>query len=88
LVLRETGMGAETLVAGRICEQLAREAERPRFSVSVGVASYPRHADTIGTLLVAEDPALYAMKDKQARAAGAGQAAGTRETAGGSCDSG
>jgi diguanylate cyclase (GGDEF)-like protein/PAS domain S-box-containing protein len=75
LVLPETGMGAATLVARRICDLLARDAEEPAVSVSVGVASYPRDADTIGTLLYAADRALYAMKDKQARALHAGQMA-------------
>jgi diguanylate cyclase (GGDEF)-like protein/PAS domain S-box-containing protein len=75
LVLPETGMGAATLVARRICDLLARDAEEPALSVSVGVASYPQDADTIGTLLYAADRALYAMKDKQPRAARAGQVA-------------
>jgi hypothetical protein len=35
--------------------------------------SYPKDADTIGTLLYAADGALYGMKEKRARAAGAGQ---------------
>ncbi len=72
LVLPETGAGAATLVARRICELLAKDTEEPGLSVSVGVASYPKDADTIGTLLYAADRALYAMKDKQPRAAQAG----------------
>jgi diguanylate cyclase (GGDEF)-like protein/PAS domain S-box-containing protein len=75
LVLPETGMGAATLVARRICDLLARDAEEPAVSVSVGVASYPQDANTIGTLLYAADRALYAMKNKQARAVHAGQMA-------------
>jgi diguanylate cyclase (GGDEF)-like protein/PAS domain S-box-containing protein len=73
LVLPETGAAAATLVARRICDLLAKDTEEPALSVSVGVASYPKDADTIGTLLYAADMALYAMKDKQARAARAGQ---------------
>lgn len=73
LVLPETGAAAATLVARRICELLANDAEAPVLSVSVGVASYPKDADTIGTLLYAADRALYAMKAKQSRAAWAGQ---------------
>jgi diguanylate cyclase (GGDEF)-like protein/PAS domain S-box-containing protein len=69
LVLPETGVGAATLVALRICDLLAKNAEEPRLSVSVGVASYPKDADTIGTLLYAADKALYAMKDGRSRAA-------------------
>jgi diguanylate cyclase (GGDEF)-like protein/PAS domain S-box-containing protein len=69
LVLPETGVAAATLVARRICDLLAKDAEEPALSVSVGVASYPKDADTIGTLLYAADRALYAMKDKPPRAA-------------------
>jgi diguanylate cyclase (GGDEF)-like protein/PAS domain S-box-containing protein len=72
LVLPETSMTATTLVADRICDLLAKDGEEPMLSVSVGVASYPKAADTIGTLLYAADRALYGMKEKRARAAGAG----------------
>lgn len=65
LVLPETGIAEATLVARRICELLEREGEEPVLSVSVGIASYPREADTIGTLLYAADVALYAMKNKR-----------------------
>jgi diguanylate cyclase (GGDEF)-like protein/PAS domain S-box-containing protein len=74
LLLPETGAAAATLVARRVCELLANDAEEPALSVSVGVASYPKDADTIGTLLFAADRALYAMKDKQSRGAAAGRA--------------
>jgi diguanylate cyclase (GGDEF)-like protein/PAS domain S-box-containing protein len=69
LVLPETGIAAATLVARRICDLLAKDAEEPALSVSVGVASYPQDADTIGTLLNAADTALYVMKDKGPEAA-------------------
>jgi len=72
LVLPETGIPAATLVARRICDLLAKDAEEPALSVSVGVASFPKDADSIGTLLFAADRALYAMKDKQTRAAQTG----------------
>jgi diguanylate cyclase (GGDEF)-like protein/PAS domain S-box-containing protein len=65
VVLPETGVAAATLVAKRICELLANNTETPALSVSIGVASYPKDAETIGTLLYAADKALYAMKDKQ-----------------------
>jgi diguanylate cyclase (GGDEF)-like protein/PAS domain S-box-containing protein len=68
LVLPETAKADATLVAQRICELLAREAEEPGLSVSVGIASHPKDADTIGTLLCAADKALYAMKDGRQRA--------------------
>lgn len=73
LVLPETSMPAATLVAHRICDLLAKDNEEPMLSVSVGVAGYPNDADTIGTLLYAADRALYGMKERRARAAGAGQ---------------
>jgi diguanylate cyclase (GGDEF)-like protein/PAS domain S-box-containing protein len=68
LVLPETGSSAAMLVARRICDLLAKDAEEPSLSVSAGVASYPNDADGIGTLLYAADKALYAMKDKRPRA--------------------
>jgi len=73
LVLPETGGAAATSVANRICDLLAKDAEEPLLSVSVGVACYPKDADTIGTLLYAADRSLYAMKGKQPKAARAGQ---------------
>jgi diguanylate cyclase (GGDEF)-like protein/PAS domain S-box-containing protein len=69
LVLPETGIAAATLVGQRICGLVAKDAEEPRLSVSVGVVSFPKDADTIVTLLYAADKALYAMKRKQAKAA-------------------
>jgi diguanylate cyclase (GGDEF)-like protein/PAS domain S-box-containing protein len=68
LVLPETGMAAATLVAQRICDLLAKEAEQPALSVSLGIASHPKDAGTIGTLLYVADRALYAMKDKRLKA--------------------
>jgi diguanylate cyclase (GGDEF)-like protein/PAS domain S-box-containing protein len=62
LVLPETGSTVAALVGQRICELLAKDTENPRLSVSLGIASYPQEADTIGTLLYAADRALYAMK--------------------------
>ena len=61
------------MVARRVCDLLGKDAEEPALSVSVGLATYPTDAGTIGTLLYAADMALYAMKDKQTRAARAGQ---------------
>jgi diguanylate cyclase (GGDEF)-like protein/PAS domain S-box-containing protein len=72
LVLPETGETAAKLVARRICDLVAKDDEEPALSVSIGVASYPNNAETIGTLIYAADRALYAMKDKQPRAVRAG----------------
>jgi diguanylate cyclase (GGDEF)-like protein/PAS domain S-box-containing protein len=77
LVLPETGVAPATLVATRICDLLARETEEPALSVSVGIASHPKDAQTIGTLLYAADRALYAMKDKRPRAVRASHASET-----------
>ena len=65
MVLPETGIAAATLVAQRICELLAKDMEEPMLSVSVGVASYPREADSVAALLYAADRALYAMKSRR-----------------------
>jgi diguanylate cyclase (GGDEF)-like protein/PAS domain S-box-containing protein len=73
LVLPETNGAAAILLARRICELLERETEEPALSVSVGIATYPRDADTIGTLIAAADRALYAMKDGRPKAARAGR---------------
>jgi len=73
LVLPETGATAATLVARRICEILAKDTEEPALSVSVGVASYPKDAENVGTLLYAADRFLYAMKCQRSKAARACQ---------------
>jgi diguanylate cyclase (GGDEF)-like protein/PAS domain S-box-containing protein len=65
MVLPETGMSAARLVARRICDLLGKDVEEPALSVSVGLATYPTDAGTIGTLLYAADRALYAMKEKR-----------------------
>jgi len=73
LVLPETGCAAATVVARRICDLLEKDAEEPALSVSVGLASFPKDAATIGTLLYAADKALYEMKAAQPRALPAAQ---------------
>ncbi len=65
LLLPETPIADASIVGHRICEFLEREAEQPLLSVSVGIATYPADANTIGTLLYAADRALYAMKDRR-----------------------
>jgi diguanylate cyclase (GGDEF)-like protein len=72
LVLPETNGTAARLLARRICELLERETEEPALSVSVGIACYPRNADTIGNLIAAADRALYAMKDGRSKTARVG----------------
>ena len=75
LVLPETGWAAATLVASRICDLLGKDSEAPALSVSVGLASFPKDASTIGTLLYAADKSLYEMKAAQPRALRARQSA-------------
>lgn len=72
LVLPETSVDTATLVARRTRDLLVKGSEEPILSVSVGIASYPNNASTIGTLIHAADNALYAMKHKQTKAAAAG----------------
>jgi diguanylate cyclase (GGDEF)-like protein/PAS domain S-box-containing protein len=73
LVLPETDWAAATLVARRICDLLGKDTEEPALSVSVGLASFPKDAGTIGTLLYAADKSLYQMKAAQPRASRAAQ---------------
>jgi diguanylate cyclase (GGDEF)-like protein/PAS domain S-box-containing protein len=73
LVLPETGWASATLVASRICDLLGKDTEEPALSVSVGLASFPKDAGTIGTLLYAADKSLYHMKAAQPRASRAAQ---------------
>jgi two-component system, cell cycle response regulator len=64
LVLPETMVGTAKIVASRICNLLQKDGQVPPLSVSIGVAGYPRDAETIGGLLQAADRVLYRMKQK------------------------
>jgi diguanylate cyclase (GGDEF)-like protein/PAS domain S-box-containing protein len=75
LVLPETDWAAATLVARRICDLLAKDTEEPALSVSVGLASFPKDAGSIGTLLYAADKSLYEMKAAQPHASRSRQSA-------------
>ena len=63
LVLPETGAGAASVVARRICDCLANDAKEPQLSVSVGVAIYPQDGEILENLMCTADRALYKMKD-------------------------
>ncbi|MGA8224274.1 MAG: diguanylate cyclase [Candidatus Acidiferrales bacterium] len=65
LVLPETAAGPANLVAMRISELFANDGEEPKLTVSIGIASYPKDAETIGPLLYAADKALYSMKSQK-----------------------
>ena len=62
VILPETGEVPAHLVAGRICDNLARDGRKPNLSVSIGVAIYPKDGEKIDTLMGAADVAVYAMK--------------------------
>jgi diguanylate cyclase (GGDEF)-like protein/PAS domain S-box-containing protein len=74
LVLPETGAADAEVVAERISELLRKDVEEPTLSVSVGVAAYPRDAESVGPLLYAADAALYARKGKRIKFVSAGLA--------------
>jgi diguanylate cyclase (GGDEF)-like protein len=71
LVLPETGEAAAWHVARGVVDRLATDAEKPNLSISVGVAVYPGHGETVETLINAADVALYETKERhKSRAAG------------------
>jgi diguanylate cyclase (GGDEF)-like protein len=71
LVLPETGEAAAWHVARGVVDRLATDAEKPNLSISVGVAVYPGHGETVEALLNAADVALYETKERRkSRAAG------------------
>ena len=72
LVLPEANAATAELIAQRICDLLAKDADGPPLSVSLGIATYPKDAGSIGALLHAADKALYTMKHKRRSAARAG----------------
>jgi len=65
LVLPETTREAAGLVADRICENLAHDGEKPKLSVSVGVAVHPIDGERLDTLMGAADVKLYSMKARR-----------------------
>jgi len=71
LVLPETGEAAAWHVARGVVDRLATDAEKPNLSISVGVAAYPGHGETVEALLNAADVALYETKEHhKSRSAG------------------
>jgi diguanylate cyclase (GGDEF)-like protein/PAS domain S-box-containing protein len=62
LVLPETGGKSASLVAHRICKSFANDGRKPKLTVSVGIALYPKDGEKIKLLLGAADVALYSMK--------------------------
>jgi diguanylate cyclase (GGDEF)-like protein/PAS domain S-box-containing protein len=74
LVLPETGAADAEVVGERVSELLRKDVEEPTLSVSVGVAAYPRDAESVGPLLCAADAALHARKRKRIKFVSAGLA--------------
>jgi len=65
-VLPETDSDGAAVVLNRVEERLADDPDRPRLSVSAGVAIYPRDGSAPTTLLSAADRALYGAKADKA----------------------
>jgi diguanylate cyclase (GGDEF)-like protein len=62
LVLPETDRKAAQEVAQRICNRVADDGEKPRISVSIGIAICPQDGETVEKLLSTADRALYESK--------------------------
>lgn len=62
LILPESSNSEAQQAAKRICDRLANDSLRPRITVSVGVAVYPKDGTTVEKLLGAADVSLYGMK--------------------------
>jgi len=71
IVLPECDEHAGAKIAQRFTDALARDREEPPLTVSLGVATFPKHGETPEALLSAADQTLYEMKAarKAARAA-------------------
>jgi GGDEF domain-containing protein len=57
--MTESSADLAALVALRVAQRLALDAEEPRLSVSIGIAEFPRDGATIEHLLSAADQSLY-----------------------------
>jgi diguanylate cyclase (GGDEF)-like protein/PAS domain S-box-containing protein len=80
LVLPETEGESANLVARRICKSFAHDGRKPKLSVSVGIALYPKDGEKLDILLGAADVALYSMKAR-VHSHVAGTARGTGKSA-------
>jgi len=65
VVLPETGAKAAARVADRLCNAITNDGMRPKLSVSVGVAIYPRDGERIEALVHAADIVMYQMKARK-----------------------
>jgi diguanylate cyclase (GGDEF)-like protein len=71
VILPMSGAKAADIVERRICERLATDREKPRLTVSVGIAVYPEDGETLDALFQVADPALYKIKEWGEEALGA-----------------
>ncbi|MCU7829291.1 MAG: diguanylate cyclase [Candidatus Thiodiazotropha sp. (ex Myrtea sp. 'scaly one' KF741663)] len=68
VVLSETSLTQAEEVAERLCEQVAgypvsvKEAKEIKLTISIGIATFPDHAESWEELLKAADMAMYAAK--------------------------
>jgi len=64
IILPETGMPEASLVAERLRQAVEKRNDRPgpAVTISLGVASYPDHADQTDSLIIAADTAMYEAK--------------------------
>ena len=69
IVAPEIGAAPARLLAARICAHCASQSESPPLSVSIGVAAFPRDGESVETLLLAADRALYQAKGRSRLAA-------------------
>lgn len=67
LVLPETDEPAARQVAARIRNRLDVDTERPRLSLSIGIATFPQCGSSVQQLIECADQALYEMKGKSKR---------------------
>jgi diguanylate cyclase (GGDEF)-like protein len=66
VVLPETGEEGGLIVLKRVCDKLAADTDRPKISVSGGVAVFPRDGDSPTLLLRVADKLLYEAKSRTA----------------------
>jgi diguanylate cyclase (GGDEF)-like protein len=64
LILPDAEEDAALRVADRIAKHLASRADDPQVTVSIGIAVYPRHGESMESLLSAADSVLYQVKSR------------------------
>ncbi len=65
LVLPETDEPAALRVVARVIERVTHSGEKPKLTVSAGLALYPRDGQTPERILAAADAALYEVKRRR-----------------------